>query len=91
MAVTLKVTKAVGLLQIREKCQVCHLGGKPPTKRWTLALDLAASGFRLGDLPGPIPSVSRQGRKYGRKGITAVLQVLMRVLLPAACVPLQTL
>lgn len=56
---------------------------KAAYQRWTLALDLAASGFRLGDLPGPIPSLSSQGRKYGRKGITAVPQVLMRVLLPA--------
>lgn len=67
VAVTLKVTEAVGLLWIKDNCQVCILGGKPPTKRWILALDLAASGFRLGDLPGPIPT-KQSGQKIWEKG-----------------------
>lgn len=78
VAVTLKVTEVVVGLLDPANCQVCHLGRKPPTRRRTPAQGLAAAGFRLGVLPGPIPSFSSQGRKYGRKGITAVPQVPMR-------------
>lgn len=77
VAVTLKVTEVVVGLLDPANCQVCHLGRKPPTRRRTPAQGLAAAGFRLGVLPGPIPSFSSQGRKYGRKGITAVPQVPM--------------
>lgn len=78
VAVTLKVTEMVGLQYIRRTVKSLHPRPKATHQAPDPALGLAASGFRLGDLPGPIPSLSSQCRKYGRKGIAAVLQVLLR-------------